>query len=113
MATGRGRLAGLVVPVLITALLIGLIAWTVVALQPPRPQPAPAPAGQFSAARAAEHVQQIAVRTHVAGSAADADVVDYLVAALSSYGLDTRVQNSVGSYAALHGTTEMASVRNV
>src|SRR3954452_13262555 len=109
MPAGRGRLAGLVV----TALLLGLIAWTVVALQPPQPKPASAPAGEFSAARAAAHVEQIAVRTHVAGSAADADVVDYLVSTLSGYGLDTRVQNSVGSYAALHGTTEMASVRNV
>src|SRR4051812_13573599 len=113
MPTGRGRPAGLVVPVLVTALLIGLIAWTVVALQPPQPQPASAPAGQFSAARAFDHVQQLAVRTHVAGSAADADVVDYLESTLTSYGLDTRVQHSVGSYAALHGTTEMASVRNV
>jgi len=111
--TGRGRLAGPVVPLLVTALLLGLIAWTVVALQPPQPKPASAPAGQFSAARAAAHVEQIAVRTHVAGSAADADVVDYLVSTLSSYGLDTRVQNAVGSYAALHGITEMASVRNV
>src|SRR3954471_1923674 len=113
MPTGRGRPAGLVVPVLVTALLIGLIAWTVVALQPPQPKPASAPAGQFSAARAFDHVQQLAVRTHVAGSAADADVVDYLESTLTSYGLDTRVQHSVGSYAALHGTTEMASVRNV
>nr|WP_179722991.1 M20/M25/M40 family metallo-hydrolase [Petropleomorpha daqingensis] len=113
MPRGRGRLPGLAVPLLVTALLLGLIAWTVVALQPPQPKPASAPAGEFSAARAFEHVQQIAVRTHVAGSAADADVVDYLVSTLSSYGLDTRVQTSVGSYAALHGTTEMASVRNV
>src|SRR4051794_4064100 len=113
MPTGRGRPAGLVVPVLVTALPIGLIAWTVVALQPPQPQPASAPAGQFSAARAFDHVQQLAVRTHVAGSAADAGVVDYLESTLTSYGLDTRVQHSVGSYAALHGTTEMASVRNV
>src|SRR3954470_13366047 len=109
MPAGRGRLAGLVV----TALLLGLIAWTVVALQPPQPKPASAPAGEFSAARAAAHVEQLAVRTHVAGSAADADVVDYLESTLTSYGLDTRVQHSVGSYAALHGTTEMASVRNV
>src|SRR3954462_7419599 len=109
MPAGRGRLPGLVV----TALLLGLIAWTVVALQPPQPKPASAPAGEFSAARAAAHVEQIAVRTHVAGSAADADVVDYLVSTLSGYGLDTRVQNSVGSYAARQGTTEMASVRNV
>src|SRR3954466_15135974 len=109
MPAGRGRLAGLVV----TALLLGLIARTVVGLQPPQPKPASAPAGEFSAARAAAHVEQIAVRTHVAGSAADGEVVDYLVSTLSGYGLDTRVQNAVGSYAALHGSTEMASVRNV
>ena len=106
---GGRRLAGLVV----VALLLGLIAWTVAALQPPDPEPRTAPAGEFSAARAFEHVQRIAARTHVAGSSADADVVQYLVSTLSGYGLDTRVQNSVGTYQAGPGATEMAGVRNV
>ena len=44
---------------------------------------------------------------------ADADVVQYLVDTLSGLGLDTRVQNSVGSYSSGPGSAEMASVRNV
>jgi hypothetical protein len=106
---GERRLTGLVV----VAVLLGLTAWSVLTLQPPSPEPRSAPAGEFSAARAFEHVQRIAARTHVAGSAADGEVVDYLVSTLSGYRLDTRVQSAVGSYAALHGSTELASVRNV
>ena len=65
-----------VVPGLIlVALLLGLVAWSVAALQPPAPKPADAPADEFSAERAFEHVQQIAAQTHVAGSAAGGRVV--------------------------------------
>ena len=60
----RRRVAGLVV----LALLLGLVAWSVATLQPPAPAAADAPATGFSAARAFEHVQQIAAQTHVAGS---------------------------------------------
>ena len=61
------RLFGL----LVLALLLGLTAWSVAALQPPDPQPITAPAAEFSAGRAFEHVQQIAAEAHVAGSAAN------------------------------------------
>lgn len=95
------------------ALLLGLVAWSVAALQPPAPAPADAPAGEFSATRAFEHVQQIAAETHVAGSAAGGRVVDDLVETLDGLGLDTRVQNSVGAWQYEAGSTEMARVRNV
>jgi hypothetical protein len=104
-----GRLAGL----LVVALLLGLTAWSVAALQPPDPLPLTAPADQFSAARAFEHVQEIAAETHVAGSAANDRVVDGLVATLTELGLDTRVQNAVGTWQSGPGETEMARVRNV
>jgi hypothetical protein len=104
-----GRLAGLVV----VALLLALAAWTVVALQPPSPEPLGAPAGEFSAARAFEHVEEIAAGTHVAGSPENDRVVEGLVATLTGLGLDTRVQNAVGTWQAEAGAAEMARVRNV
>jgi hypothetical protein len=113
-STGRsarpsGRLPGLI----LVALLLGLVAWSVAALQPPQPLPADAPAGEFSAARAFQHVQQITAQTHVAGSAANHRVVEDLVATLTDLGLDTRVQNAVGAWQYEAGSTEMARVRNV
>ena len=104
-----GRLPGLV----LAALLLGLVAWSVAALQPPPPLPADAPVDAFSATRAFGHVQQLAAQTHVAGSDADDQVVEDLVATLSGLGLETRVQNSVGAWDARAGSTDMARVRNV
>jgi hypothetical protein len=104
-----GRVPGLI----LVALLLGLVTWSVAALQPPAPKPADAPADEFSATRAFDHVQQIAADTHVAGSAAGERVVDDLVTTLTGLGLSTRVQNSVGAYDFGRGSTEMARVRNV
>jgi hypothetical protein len=98
---------------ILVALLLGLVAWSVAALQPPPPAPADAPADEFSAARAYAHVQQIAGQTHVAGSAADATVVSDLVTTLTGLGLDTRVQNAVGAWESAAGRTDMARVHNV
>lgn len=103
------RLVGL----LVVVLLIGLAAWSVLALRPPSPAPADAPAQQFSAERAFEHVQQIAAETHVAGSPANDRVVGGLVQTLTGLGLDTRVQRSVGTWQSEPGATAMAAVRNV
>src|SRR5688500_12599389 len=109
MAGAPGRVAGL----LVVALLLGLTAWSVAALQPPDPLPLTAPAQEFSAARAFEHVQGVAGEIHVAGSPANDRVVDRLVATLTELGLDTRVQNAVGTWQGGPGETEMARVRNV
>ena len=95
------------------ALLLGLVAWSVAALQPPAPAAADAPSDQFSAARAFAHVQQNGAKTHVAGSAADATVVNNLVDTLSGLGLDTRVQNAVGAWESKTGSMDMARVHNV
>jgi hypothetical protein len=104
-----GRIAGLVV----LALLLGLSGWSVGALQPPSPAPADAPVQEFSATRAFSHVEEIAGEIHVAGSEANAHVVDRLVATLTGLGLDTRVQNAVGARQTRAGETRMARVRNV
>ncbi|MGZ4606378.1 MAG: M28 family peptidase [Blastococcus sp.] len=106
-------LAGPVGGVVLVALLLGLIGWSVATLQPPAAAPTTAPATQFSADRAFAHVQQLATRVHVAGSDADAANVESLVATLTRLGLDTRVQNSVGAWGSAPGSTEMARVRNV
>ncbi|MCW2636506.1 MAG: rane metallopeptidase [Blastococcus sp.] len=108
-ASRSSRRAGLVV----VLLLLGLAAWSVVALQPPAPAGADAPAQEFSAARAYAQVQAIAAETHVAGSEADDRVVDRLVATLTGLGLDTRVQHAVGAWQYGPGHTEMARVQNV
>lgn len=103
------RLVGL----LVIVLLLGLTAWSVLALRPPSPAPADAPAQEFSAERAYEHVREIAAEPHGVGRAAADEVVDGLVQTLTALGLDTRVQRSVGASRAEPGATEMAAVRNV
>ncbi|MCU1614777.1 MAG: rane metallopeptidase [Frankiales bacterium] len=98
---------------LVVTLLLGLAAWTVAALQPPRPAPGSAPARDFSASRAFAHVQELATGPHVVGSSADAQVTDALAGKLTSLGLSTRVQTAVGDWPSGPGATDMASVRNV
>jgi Peptidase family M28 len=110
---GSGRRTAPIAGLVALALLLGLTAWSVVALQPPAPAPAGAPAGSFSAERAFAHVQEIADEVHVAGSPANAEVADHLERQLTELGLDTRAQNAVGTYQASSGATEMARVRNV
>ncbi|WP_138759667.1 M28 family peptidase [Modestobacter altitudinis] len=104
-----GRLLGLAALLLLGA----LAALSVVVLQPPAPAPVDAPAGEFSAGRAFEHVQQIAAGTHVTGSAANDRVRSYLVDTLTELGLQTRVQDAVGADPGDPGRVEMARVRNV
>jgi hypothetical protein len=104
-----GRVAGLAV----VALLLGLVAWSATALQPPDPAPADAPATDFSATRAFRHVEDIAADIHITGSDANERVVDQLVATLTGLGLDTRVQTAVGARQTRSGETRMARVRNV
>jgi hypothetical protein len=99
--------------VVLLALLLGLTAWSVAALQPPAPAPADAPATEFSATRAFSHVQDIAAGAHVPGSAATDRVVERLVDTLAALGLDTRVQNAVGAVRTASGETRMARVRNI
>src|SRR4029450_9990484 len=63
-------------------------------LQTPAARPAGAAATEFSATRAAQHVRTVAARPHVAGSAANDAVREYLVAALRGSGLAPAVQEA-------------------
>lgn len=106
----RGRLLG---SLTVLVLLAALTVWSLLALAPPAPAAADAPATSFSAGRAFAHVEDIAAEVHVTGSAEHDRVVDGLVATLAGLGLDTRVQNAVGTWQSGPGAAEMARVRNV
>ncbi len=88
------------------------------AIRPPAARGADAPPGEFSAARAFQHVQTIGAEPHVAGSAANDRVRDHLVGALRGLGLAPTVQDTVavqGSsrLSASAGGIGLARVRNV
>ena len=63
---------------------------------PPAPVRASAPPTEFSAERALVHVRAIAQRPHVAGSADNARVREYVVGQLRALGLDPQVQEATG-----------------
>jgi len=77
-------------PLLGLLLVAGLAAWLV---QPPRPVPATAPATEFSAYRAWPDVVALASQPHPLGSAAQAQVRDYLLSRCRDLGLDPSVQD--------------------
>ncbi|HZD97271.1 MAG TPA: M20/M25/M40 family metallo-hydrolase, partial [Micromonosporaceae bacterium] len=92
------------------AVLAFFCVWTVM---PPSPASVNAPADQFSAGRAFQHVERFGSQVHVAGSPAAADVRDYIVATLASYGLQPQVQDAVGEDANDGDDFAMAHVHNV
>jgi hypothetical protein len=104
----RRRLLGIVV-----ALVLGAFAAvSLLALEPPEPLPASAPANEFSAERAFTHVEQIAEQPHPVGSAANAEVRDYLVDRLVALGLRPTVQEAT-SARTKEGTASIARVHNI
>jgi hypothetical protein len=97
----------------VVALVLGaLAAVSLLALEPPDPLSASAPANEFSAERAFSHVEQIAERPHPVGSAANAEVRDYLVGQLEDLGLRPTVQQAT-SARTMEGTASMARVQNI
>ncbi|GIF65688.1 aminopeptidase [Asanoa ishikariensis] len=103
---------------LVAVVVLGAIgAISLLDIRPPAPKPVSAPAGEFSAGRAAVHIDTVAARTHVAGSAANDTVRDYLVRTLSGFGLRTTVQDAIGGEAGdlsgSSGAAAVAHVRNV
>lgn len=80
---------------LILAVLAGLVLafWTE---QPPHPLPADAPARVFSAGRAMADVTKMGARPHPTGSAANAEVRDYLIGRMTALGLSPQVQTAAG-----------------
>lgn len=77
-------------PLLGLLLVAGLAVWLV---QPPRPVPATAPATEFSAYRARPDVVALASQPHPLGSAANAQVRDYLLSRCRELGLAPGVQD--------------------
>jgi prepilin-type processing-associated H-X9-DG protein len=97
----------------VVALVLGAFAAvSLLALEPPDPLPASAPASEFSAERALSHVEQIAERPHPVGSAANAEVRDYLVWKLEDLGLRPTVQEAT-SARTMEGTASIARVHNI
>ncbi|MCX5103771.1 MULTISPECIES: M20/M25/M40 family metallo-hydrolase [unclassified Streptomyces] len=87
----RGR-----IPALAGILLLLLTAFAATQpLRPSEPRPVSAPTGDFSAARAVAQLDRIAKVPHPAGSAAQADVREYLVGELRKLGLRPEVQTRV------------------
>jgi hypothetical protein len=74
-----------VIVIVVIAVAFACGAWGLVR---PHAQPKDAPAGVFSAERAMTHVRAIARETHLAGSAAMAQVADYLTSQLERLGLE-------------------------
>ncbi|MGK5521554.1 M28 family peptidase [Micromonospora sp. URMC 107] len=99
------------------AALVAVGAGTLLDLRTPAPRPADAPPGEFSAARAYEHVEVVAARTHVAGSPANDQVRAHLEGVLRGLGLETEVQDTVapeaGQLSGAAGGATLARVRNV
>ncbi|HEV8172051.1 MAG TPA: M28 family peptidase, partial [Actinoplanes sp.] len=115
-ALTRPRRRGLAAAVAVVVL--GSVGYvSLVAIRPPAARGANVPAAQFSAARAVQHVQIIAARPHVAGSAANDQVREYLLTKLRGLGLSPEVQDTVsvqgGELSASAGGIGMARVRNV
>jgi hypothetical protein len=115
-ALTRPRRRGLAAAVAVVVL--GSVGYvSLVAIRPPAARGANVPAAQFSAARAVQHVQIIAARPHVAGSAANDQVREYLLTTLRGLGLSPEVQDTVsvqgGELSASAGGIGMARVRNV
>jgi hypothetical protein len=116
LALTRPRARGLaaVVAVLVLAAL-GYVS--LVSVLPPAARGTGAPAGDFSAGRAFRHVQAIATQPHVAGSAANDQVREYLLNTLRTLGLSPQVQDAItvqgGELSGNAGGVGMARVRNV
>jgi Peptidase family M28 len=97
----------------VVALVLGaLAAISLLALEPLVPLPASAPATEFSAERAFSHVEQIAERPHPVGSAANAEVRDYLIKQLEDLGLQPTVQQAT-SARTKEGTASIARAHNI
>ncbi|MFG1889712.1 M28 family peptidase [Micromonospora sp. NPDC049051] len=99
------------------AALVAVGAGSLLDLRTPTPRPADAPPGEFSAARAYEHVGVVAARTHVAGSPANDQVRAHVEGVLRGLGLETEVQDTVapeaGQLSGAAGGATLARVRNV
>jgi len=94
------------------AVMIVVAAWAWWLERPPSALPADAPAPQFSAYRALRHLEQVAVRPHMPGSAEHGRVREYLVGELEALGFEVQVQQT--TVVSPRGrTTRAVTVRNI
>ncbi len=96
----------------IAVLLVALSWFAIDRVMPPPAVASDAPVTVFSAERAQKHVEVISEKPHPTGSAAAAEVREYIVAQLEAMGLAPEVQSSVGAAGNLGGFA-MANVQNV
>ncbi|MEE1738776.1 M20/M25/M40 family metallo-hydrolase [Streptomyces sp. BE147] len=105
----RGR-----IPALSALLLLLLTAFAAtLPLRTSEPRPVSAPAGDFSASRAVALLDGIATVPHPAGSAAQADVREYLVGELRKRGLRPEVQSRVAPSDVDEAPAVVGSVSNI
>jgi hypothetical protein len=97
---------GILVLVILVVLGIGTILFD----RPPRPMDGSRPQGQFSAERALKHISAISRSPHPVGSAAHADVRDYILGALAQTGLKAEIQRTTS---VSQKTGVAASVENI
>ena len=83
-----------VAAIVIVLLLSLLIGFSIYAQRPPNAEPGATAASSFSASRALQHLSVIAAKPHPSGSAAHAEVRDYLVRELKAAGLEPQIQHS-------------------
>lgn len=101
----------LAVVVVLVLAIVGAVA--LLAVTPPRARSADAPEGEFSAARAAVHVDQIAQRPHPVGSADHARVQRYIVEAARDAGAEVRVESDEAIRVASGSPFRSARTENV
>src|SRR5271156_5991584 len=98
MASKTGSVASTIIACVLAWLFIVLVAVLAIQeLRAPEPERATAPAGQFSAERAMVYVRAIASAPHPLGSDANNTVRNYLLAQLSSLGLNPQVFDGTGT----------------
>jgi hypothetical protein len=98
MASKTGSAASISIACVLVWCFIVLVAVLAIQeLRAPEPAPATAPAGEFSAERAMVYVRAIAPVPHPLGSDANNTVRNYLLAQLSSLGLNPQVFDGTGT----------------
>jgi len=95
---------------LFLALLMLASVWSVL---PPQPQGGDAAGDEFSAVRAFATVQALSQEVHPHGTPENAEVRDFIVAALNGLGLDPDVEEGVGMSGRLGDQSRVAATTNV
>jgi len=100
--------------VLALIILGAVVVYTILLVSPPSALPIDAPESEFSGNRAWSHLKVIAREPHPIGTSAARDEVrDYLLAQVSSLGLDPQVQKTFGVRVVRPGFVLGGSVENV